>query len=110
MANEERFLAEVLPEFSTELTHLLEQNDEPELARQVTTLRIVKKCGCRNDFCSSFYTRREPRRAPGQDIRSISLEPSSSGIVILDVVCDEICFIEVLYRDDVRTALKSALG
>jgi hypothetical protein len=110
MANKERLLAETLPEFSGELAHLLEQSGESELAKQVATLHIIKKCGCTDDFCSSFYTRRKPRNPPGQDCRSISLEPDRSGMVILDVVCDEIIFVEVLYRDDVRAALKSALG
>ncbi|HTV06642.1 MAG TPA: hypothetical protein VME86_14835 [Acidobacteriaceae bacterium] len=109
MANKERLLTEILPEFSAELAHLLEQGGQPKLAKQIATLRIFEKCNCNDDFCSSFYTRRNPHRPPGRDSRSISLEPKS-GLLILDVVGDEIIFVEVLYRDDVRAALKSALG
>jgi len=110
MANKEKLLTEILPEFSAELAHYLEQNGEPELAKQVATLHIIKKCHCTDDFCSSFYTRRKPRKPSGQDCRSISLEPDRNGMVILDVVNDEIIFVEILYRDDVRAKLKSALG
>lgn len=102
-------LAEVLPEFSAELTHLLEQNGRPELARQVATIRIVKKCDCNDDFCSSFYTRLKPPKKLDQNRRSIPLD-LNSGMIILDTINDEICFVEVLYREDVRAALKSALG
>lgn len=109
MANKERLLAEIMPDFSAELTHLLEQNGEPELARQVTTLRIVKKCSCDDDFCSSFYTQPKPSGAYGPNHRNVALRPTS-GDIILDVVNEEICKVEILYRDDVRAALKSALG
>jgi hypothetical protein len=109
MKNEGRLLAETLPKFSAELTHLLEQNGEPELARQVTTLRIVKRCSYDDDFCSSFYTQPKPSGAYGPNHRNVALRPTS-GDIILDVVNDQICFVEVLCRDDVRAALKSALG
>lgn len=109
MANKERLLTEILPEFSAEVTHLLEQSGERELAEQVGSIRVVEKCSCDDDFCASFYTQPKPSGAYGPNHRNVTLRPKS-GDIILDVVDDQICFVEVLCRDDVRAALKIALG
>lgn len=109
MANKKSLLAEILPEFSAEIAHLLEQSGQPELAKQIATLRIVKKCSCDDDFCASFYTQPKPSGSYGPNHRNVALRPKS-GDIILDIVDDQICFVEVLCRDDVRAALKSALG
>lgn len=96
-------LVEALPEFSRELTELLIAADKPALAAQVDRLEIVAKCGCNDDFCASFYTARKSERH-AKDRRTIEVHPAE-GMILLDVIGDTIAFIEVLYRDDVRSKL-----
>jgi hypothetical protein len=101
-------LAETLPEFAQELQRLL-QAQKPELAVQVPTLKIVRGCGCGDDFCASFYTHPKPKGAYGPGHYTLPLETEAPGMLILDVVDGVISFIEVLYRPDVRQKLV-ALG
>jgi hypothetical protein len=93
-----------LPEFSRELRGLLIAAGKPVLAAQVDRLEIVAKCSCNDDFCGSFYTARKPFERYGQERRTLEVQPPQ-GMILLDVVGDTIVFIEVLYRDDVRSKL-----
>jgi hypothetical protein len=45
---------------------LLKNQGEFELAAQVPQLRIVDRCLCRGDFCSSFNTRPKPEGSYGE--------------------------------------------
>ena len=99
---------DVLPAFTVELRDLLVRADEPVLADQIPDLCVLDGCRCGDDFCSSFYTKPKPSGAYGADHRTIALEPAS-GMIVLDVIGHEIAFVEVLHRDDVRTALIAAL-
>ena len=96
----------VLPALAEELHQLLVQQDEPELAAQIAGLRIVDRCRCDDDFCSTFYVRPKPKGAYGPDHRNVSLTPKE-GMLILDVVHEKIAGVEVLYRDDIRKAIGS---
>lgn len=99
-------LGEALPELSSELARLLLQKGENDLADQVVKLRIVDKCRCGDDFCSSFYTTPKPSGSYGPKHRSVELQPDN-GMLILDVVNDQIHHVEVVYRDEVQSVLKS---
>lgn len=95
-----RSLIETLPEFACELQRLLIEKDEPELASQVPSLRIFERCSYGDDFCATFYTQPKPKGAYGPGHRNVVLAPDD-GTIILDVVEDQICCVEVLDREDV---------
>jgi hypothetical protein len=78
------------------------------LAAQIASLAIVDRCRCGEDFCAAFYVETKPHGAYGPGHRNVDLEPES-GIVILDVVNDRIMQIEVLYRDEGRQAIQTAI-
>ena len=99
-----RTVGEALPEFAKELKGYLETQGYPELAAQVDALPIVLRCGCGDDFCAAFYTD-IPKLPWGSGHRSMQVDTSGKGIVIVDTVHGAIKEIEVLYRDDVTKAL-----
>ena len=102
-------LNEVLPILAKEIEELLNRRNEPELAAQITSLTIVDRCRCGEDFCSAFYVEPKPAGAYGPGHRNVELEPDS-GMIILDVVNDRIMQVEVLYRDEVRRAIQAAIS
>jgi hypothetical protein len=97
-------LVESLPEFSRELTELLVAAGKPALAAQVDRLEIVAKFSCNDDFCASFYTARKPFERYGKWRQTLEVQPMQ-GMILFDLFGDTIAFIEVLYRDDVRSKL-----
>jgi len=104
MANAPKLLVELFPELTAELEHLLSQQGESELARQVSKLPIIDRCRCGDDFCGMFYVLSKPKGAYGPGHRNVSLEPKQ-GMLILDVVAERIAAVEVLYRDAIRQRL-----
>ena len=101
-------LAETLPSFAAELEELLKKEGHPELAAQVSGLKIVDRCRCGDDFCASFYTEPKPQGAYGAGHRCVELEPET-GMLILDVVGDKITHVEVLHRQAIRERLLMSL-
>lgn len=101
-------LRTALPGFCEELEELLERKNESGLASQVANLVIVDRCRCGDDFCGTFYTQPKPNGAYGAGHRCLELEPTS-GMIILDVLGEKIAQVEVLYRDEIRTALLAVL-
>jgi hypothetical protein len=99
---------EILPTLARELERLLIKANEPALSAQVHTLTIVDRCRCGDDFCATLYTEPCPQSSYGPNHRNVELSPSE-GMIILDVVGSRIACIEVLYRDEIRKALHSAL-
>lgn len=93
-----RLVEEAFPELMAEVAALLRREGEDALAVSVGGLRVHSACPCRDDFCKSFYTAAPPDGAYGDGHRNIMLEPVE-GMLILDVVDDEIVFVEVLYRE-----------
>ncbi|GIF69014.1 hypothetical protein Ais01nite_70490 [Asanoa ishikariensis] len=83
------------PTFAAELAAAL---DEPGLKDQVDRLRVVEECGCGDDFCRSFHTAPKPTGPYSAGHRNLELPAPWPGYLILDVVDDEIVFVEVLYR------------
>lgn len=99
-------LVDALPLLAKEIQGLLTKANEHELATQVNELRIVERCSCEDDFCASFYTQPKPKGSYGPGHRNIALE-AENGMLILDVVPGRIMQIEVLYRDEIRSALRA---
>jgi hypothetical protein len=101
-------LADVLPEFTAELGQLLTEQDESELAAQVSGLMIFDRCRCGDDICATFYTQPKPNGGFGPGHRNVRLMPEE-GMLILDIVAGEIACVEVLDRKDVRRKLDEVL-
>jgi hypothetical protein len=95
-------LQDALPDLADELATLLRNNNELGLVEQVALLRLVDRCRCGDDFCSTLYTAPKPEGAYGPNHESISLNPSS-GHLILDLVDRKIVCIEILFREDIRS-------
>ncbi|WP_031168006.1 hypothetical protein [Streptosporangium roseum] len=96
-----QLVREAFPRLAAELAVLLRQEGEDVLATSVDGLRVHSACGCRDDFCTSFNTAAPSDGAYGDGHRNIMLEPVEpvEGMLILDVVDEEIVFVEVLYRE-----------
>jgi hypothetical protein len=101
-------LVETLPALARELEQLLIEANEPALSAQVRTLTFVDRCRCGDDFCATFHTAPKPKGSYGPGHRNIALEPRD-GMLILDVVKEKIVCVEVLYRDEVKKSLHTAL-
>ena len=86
------------PKLSGELRDALIAEDEAGLANSVDSLEVVQPCGCGDDFCQSFYTAHPPDGAFGPGHRNVLLDPPWTGMLVLDVVDDEIVYVEVLDR------------
>ncbi len=101
-------LAETLPILGAELERSLTKAGHSKLASQISSLRIVDRCRCEDDFCSSLYTQPKPNGGYGPGLRTIPLE-CAEGMLIIDVVNDVIMFVEVLYNEANRKQLLAAL-
>ena len=104
MGTSPRLLVDLFPELSAELEQLLLEQGESELARQISTLPVVDRCRCGDDFCGMFYVLPKPPGGYGPGHRNVSLGPKQ-GMLILDVVAHKIAAVEVLYRDAIRRRL-----
>ena len=86
------------PHLAAELVAALREEGEAGLATKAGTLRVLEQCDCDDTFCQSFYTAAKPAGAYGPGHRNVCLSPSGPGYLILDVVNDEIMYVEVLHR------------
>jgi hypothetical protein len=90
-------LNDVLPDLLEELVHLLKGTGAEPLESQLRGLRIESICDCGDNDCASFATAPEVKVANVVELQSIE------GNLIIDLnAADQICFIEVLGRPDVR--------
>jgi len=90
-------VSDVLPDLLEELVHLLQGTGAEPLEDQLRVLRIESICDCGDDNCASFATAPEVKVANVVELQSIE------GHLIIDLnAADQICFIEVLGRPDVR--------
>lgn len=97
-------LIEVLPELGIELKKLLKKTTEFHLAESVDLLNIFEKCSCNDKSCASFYTAPKPIGGYGDGHKNLILTPKY-GFLILDIVNDEIKFIEILDRPKYKRLL-----
>ncbi|MEU1165130.1 hypothetical protein ABZ372_33290 [Streptomyces sp. NPDC005921] len=98
MEQDHPLVRNVFPDLITELTALLEDEGERELAICAWDLRLVDECGCGDDFCQSIQTADHPQGQPyGPGHRCVPLSPSK-GMLILDIVDARIMYIEILDR------------
>lgn len=67
-------LIEILPVLVDELEQLLEKAEEPDLAAQVSQLKVVEHCRCGDDCCASFYTQLSPEGRCGPGSRTVELK------------------------------------
>jgi hypothetical protein len=102
-------LVNTLPAFAAELRQLLVEQGEPELAAQVSALRIFDRCSCGDACCTTFYTEPKPLGAFGPSHLNVRLLPDDGALLILDVVDGRIVCIELLDRPDVREKLDAVL-
>jgi hypothetical protein len=101
-------LAEALPQLAKELEELLKGQNEFELAAGVLELRILRRCRCGDDFCATFYTQPEPKEPYPPGHHNVVLNPER-GMLVLDVLDGKIAGVEVLFREEVRSALHAIL-
>jgi len=93
-------VTQVLPELAVELEEGLRRLGRPDLAEQVSSLRVVAVCSCEVEGCGSFNTSRPMRRwfRRGRQVEV--------GDLVVDTIDGEIAYVEVLGRPDVRAALR----
>ena len=60
--------------------------------------RVVGVCRCTDDFCQSFHTAPEAPGGHGEGHRNVWVRAPWPGYLVLDVVADDIVYVEVLYR------------
>jgi hypothetical protein len=105
--SEAPLLFDTATDFAEELRLLLLAEGAGDLAVRVADLRIIARCRCGDEFCSTFYT--ASAKVPhGPGHRTIPLSPET-GMINVDVVTGKIVCVEVLYRDDFRSKLHAAL-
>jgi hypothetical protein len=98
-------ISEVLPDFVEELAYLMRQTAAEPLIEQLRQLRIESICDCGDDSCSSFATASEVKVAQTVEL------PASEGFLIIDLnAAEQVCFVEVLNRPDVKYLLEEYYG
>jgi hypothetical protein len=94
-------IGEVLPDFLEEMVFLLQGTGAEPLEEQLRALRVESICDCGDDNCASFATASEVKVA-----EVVELNPAE-GFLIIDLNnAQQICFIEVLGRPDVKYLLE----
>ena len=90
---------DVLPGLADELERSLGELGRPELADQVSLLRLWAVCPCEVEGCGSFYTARPMKRwfRRGNEV--------PAGDLVVNTIDGEIVFVEVLGRPDIRASL-----
>ncbi|HTR60771.1 MAG TPA: hypothetical protein VMH37_03645 [Candidatus Binataceae bacterium] len=92
---------DILPDLLEEMVHLAKQSGADPLEAQLRALRIESVCDCGDENCASFAT------APVVKVANFVELQSMEGQLIIDLNAEnEICFIEVLGRPDVKYLLE----
>ena len=90
-------LSEVLPDLLDEMAALLREAGADPLVDQLAGLRLESVCDCGDENCSSFATLGEVKVHNAVEL------PAMEGFLIVDLnAANQICFIEVLNRPDVK--------
>lgn len=94
-------VSDILPDLIDEMAALLRQAGADPIVGQLQGLRIEAVCDCGDENCSSFATAREVKVHAAIEL------PAIEGFLIVDLnAANEICFIEVLNRPDVKYLLE----
>ena len=94
-------ISDILSDLLEEIVFLLQGSGAEGLERQLRALRIESICDCGDDNCASFATAATVKVAS-----VVELQPLE-GHLILDLNdVEEICFVEVLGRPDVKYLLE----
>ena len=97
-------IPEVFPNFHDELREYVEESPRPDLAGQIYSLKILSICECDDTGCATFYTAPKPDGAWGPHHYNVCLE-SERGLMVLDVLQENIVAVEILGRPDLKTIL-----
>jgi hypothetical protein len=90
-------VSDVLADLLDEMAALMKEAGADPLIEQLPKLRIESVCDCGDENCSSFATASEVK------VHSHVELPAMEGMLIVDLnAANEICFIEVLNRPDVK--------
>ncbi len=94
-------ISDILSDLLEEIVFLLQGTGAEALERQLRALRIESICDCGDENCASFATAAEVKVASVVELQPIE------GHLILDLnEAQEICFVEVLGRSDVKYLLE----
>jgi hypothetical protein len=94
-------IGDVLPDLLEEMVHLLQSAGAEPLEQQLRALRIESICDCGDGNCASFATAAEVKVDSVVELQPIE------GYLIIDLnPAQQICFIEVLGRPDVKYLLE----
>jgi hypothetical protein len=94
-------LSEVLPDLLEEMVDLCRQAGADPLESKLRALRIESTCDCGDENCASFATASEVKVASVVELNAME------GYLIIDLnAAEEICFIEVLGRPDIKYLLE----
>jgi len=99
---------QLFPRFCAELEDLVGASNRPELAAQLSELLVVSRCECGDANCAHFFTAARSSTGHGPRHSNLVLN-ASDGLIVLDVVDDQIVAIEVLDLPDVKELLDAAL-
>lgn len=94
-------VSDVLPDLIDEMAALLREVGAEPLIEKLAALRIEAVCDCGDESCSSFATLEEVKVDNAVEL------PVMEGYLIVDLnAANEICFIEVLNRPDIKYLLE----
>ena len=94
-------MSDVLPDLLEEMVYLAKQAGADPLESQLRALKIESICDCGDENCASFAT------APVVKVANFVELQSMEGQLIIDLNAqDQVCFIEVLGRPDVKYLLE----
>ena len=94
-------VSDVLPDLLEEMVYLAKQSGADPLEGQLRALTIESVCDCGDENCASFAT------APVVKVASFVELQSMEGQLIIDLDAEnQVCFIEILGRPDVKYLLE----
>jgi hypothetical protein len=94
-------ISDILPDLVEEIAYLLRERGAEPLCEQLRALRIESICDCGDESCASFATAAEVKVASTVELQA------TEGFLIVDLnAANQICFIEILHRPDVKYLLE----
>ena len=92
-------LVNAIPDFAAEPAQSLHDQGRADLAAQVETLRLVDRCRCGDDFCSTFYIAAKPVGAFGPGHSSLEVEFQEGMISWMTRFAASRCFTDQTFRE-----------